>query len=61
MGAETGSPTGGIPVLRTIDYRSGPPAAVQGARLSGMAVGPHRVYLTFAEAPYVVSIAKPRL
>lgn len=57
----TGFPDGRIPVLRTIDYRSGLPAAAQGAHLSGMAVGPHRVYLTFAEVPYVVSIAKPRL
>jgi hypothetical protein len=26
-----------------------------------MAVGPHRVYLTFAQVPYVVSVAKPRI
>ncbi|ORA19411.1 hypothetical protein [Mycobacterium arosiense] len=57
----TGFPDGRIPVLRTIDYRSGLPPAAQPAHLSGMAVGPHRVYLTLAEAPYVVSIAKPRL
>lgn len=50
-----------IPLLRTIDYRSGLPAAVRSARLSGMALGPHRVYLTLADAPYVVSIAKPHL
>lgn len=57
----TGFPDGRIPVLRTTDYRSALPPAAQAAHLSGMAVGPHRVYLTFAEAPYVVSIAKPRL
>lgn len=57
----TGFPDGRIPVLRTIDYRSGLPAAAQTAHLSGMAVGPHRVYLTFAGVPYVVGIAKPRL
>lgn len=57
----TGFPGGRIPVLRTIDYRSGLPPDAQTAHLSGMAVGPHRVYLTFAEAPYVVGVAKPRL
>jgi hypothetical protein len=57
----TGFPDGRIPVLRTIEYRSGLPRAARAARLSGMAVGPHRVYLTFAQEPYVVGIAKPRL
>nr|WP_081293065.1 hypothetical protein [Mycobacterium colombiense] len=57
----TGFPDGRIPVLRAIDYRSGLPPDARAAELSGMAVGPHRVYLTFAHAPYVVSIAKPRL
>ncbi|OBB80219.1 hypothetical protein A5760_19180 [Mycobacterium colombiense] len=57
----TGFPDGRIPVLRSIEYRSGLPPAAQAGELSGMAVGPHRVYLTFAHAPYVVSIAKPRL
>lgn len=57
----TGFPDGRIRVLRTIDYRSGLPPAARAARLSGMAVGPRRVYLTFAQAPYAVSIAKPRL
>ncbi len=57
----TGFPDGHIPVLRTIDYRSGLPPAARTAQLSGMAVGPHRVYLTFAQAPYVLGIAKPRL
>lgn len=57
----TGFPDGRIPVLRTVEYRSVLPAAAQSAHLSGMAVGPDRVYLTLAEEPYVVSIAKPRL
>ncbi len=57
----TGFPQQKIPVIRVIDYRAGLPGAIQWAQLSGMAVGPHRVYLTLAEAPYVVSIAKPRL
>lgn len=57
----TGFPDGRIPMLRSIDYRSELPPAAQAAHLSGMAVGPHRVYLTFAQVPYVVSIAKPRL
>lgn len=57
----TGFPDGRIHVLRTVDYRSGLPPAARAAHLSGMAVGPHRVYLTFALEPYVVSIAKPRL
>ncbi len=51
-----------IPVIRVIDYRAAlPGGAVKSARLSGMAVGPHRVYLTLAGAPYVVSVAKPNL
>ena len=50
-----------IPVLRSIDYRAGLPDAARTAPLSGMAVGPHRVYLTFARVPYVISVAKPRV
>jgi hypothetical protein len=51
-----------IPVIRVINYRAGlPGGAVQSARLSGMAIGPHRVFLTLADAPYVVSLAKPQL
>ncbi|UXA08381.1 hypothetical protein KXD96_09990 [Mycobacterium sp. SMC-2] len=57
----TGFPAGTIPVIRVIGYRAGLPPAIQSAPLSGMAVGPHRVYLTLADAPYVVSVAKPRL
>ncbi len=57
----TGFPGQQIPVIASIDYRAGLPDAARTARLSGMAVGPHRVYLTFAQVPYVVSVAKPRV
>lgn len=58
----TGYPQGTIPVLRTISYRAQLPAgAARSAPLSGMAIGPDRVYLTLQEQPYVVSVAKPRL
>lgn len=57
----TGFPDRKIPVIRVIGYRAGLPPAAQSAPLSGMAVGPHRVYLTLADAPYVVGVAKPRL
>jgi hypothetical protein len=51
-----------IPVIRVIDYRAGLPGGeVRSARPSGLAVGPHRVYLTLAASPHVVSIAKPHL
>lgn len=49
-------------MIRVIDYRSAlPGGAVGSARPSGMAIGPHRVYLTLAGAPYVISVAKPHL
>ncbi len=38
-----------IPVIRSIDYRAGLPDSARTAPLSGMAVGPHRVHLTFAQ------------
>jgi len=57
----TGFPEQQIPVIHAIDYRSGLPPAAQSALVSGMAMGPHRVYLTLADAPYVVDIAKSRL
>ncbi len=50
-----------IPVLRITNYRAALPPSAQSAQLSGMAVGPHRVYLTLAGSPYVVSVAKPHL
>lgn len=58
----TGFPQQKIPVIRVINYRAGlPGGAVGSARLSGMAIGPHRVYLTLTDSPYVVSVAKPHL
>jgi hypothetical protein len=57
----TGYPDETIPVLRITNYRAGLPPAVQSAPLSGMAIGPHRVYLTLARTPYLVSVAKPHL
>ncbi len=57
----TGYPHHTIPVLRTTNYRTGLPEAERSAPLTGMALGPHRVYLTFAGTPLVVSVAKPRL
>jgi hypothetical protein len=50
-----------IPVLRTTNYRAALPEAQREAPLSGMAVGPHRIYLTFAGTPLVVSVAKAHL
>ncbi|WP_160040274.1 hypothetical protein [Mycobacterium interjectum] len=44
------------------DYRSRlPGGAARSPALSGMAIGPHRVYLTPADTPYVISVAKPQL
>lgn len=58
----TGFPNGSIRVIRTIDYRTGLPAGpVASAPLSGMAIGPKRVYLTLRDQPYVISVAKPHL
>ncbi|MDD4867240.1 MAG: hypothetical protein PHQ28_09030 [Mycobacterium sp.] len=57
----TGYRHGTIPVLRVIGYRSGLPGAAGKAPLSGMAIGPRRVYLTLDRTPYVVGVAKPHL
>lgn len=58
----TGFPNGTIPLIRTIDYRAGlPTGPVAAAPLSGMAIGPKRVYLTLRGQPYVISVAKPHL
>ncbi|OBI19671.1 hypothetical protein A5712_18950 [Mycobacterium sp. E2327] len=58
----TGFPDQTIPVIRVTNYRSAlPGGAAQSARPSGMAIGPHRIYLTLADTPYVVSVAKPHL
>jgi hypothetical protein len=57
----TGFPGHRIPVIKVVDYRTRMPGGLQSAPVSGMAVGPHRVYLTFAGVPYVVGVAKPNL
>lgn len=50
-----------VPVLRSSKYRSALPESQRSAPVSGMAVGQHRVYLTFAGTPTVVSVAKAHL
>ncbi len=58
----TGYPHGSIPVLRVIDHRAGLPSGpARSAPLSGMAIGPDRVYLALRGQPVAVSVAKPRL
>lgn len=58
----SGYPHWEIPVLHVTDYRASlPDGPLRSAPLSGMAIGPHRVYLTLQGAPYVISVAKPRL
>ncbi len=60
--ASTANPHGEIPVLHVTDYRASlPDGPLRSAPLSGMAIGPRRVYLTLLGATYVVSVAKPRL
>lgn len=57
-----GYPNDTIPVINVVDYRSGlPDGQAKTAPLSGMAVGPHRVYLTLRGANYVIGVAKPHL
>jgi hypothetical protein len=50
-----------IPVLRITNYRAALPESQRSAPLSGMALGPHQVYLTFKGTPIVISVAKARL
>lgn len=58
----TGFSQGSIPMLRVLDYRAGLPSGpARSTPLSGMAIGPDRVYLTLKGQPLVVSVAKPRL
>lgn len=56
-----GYASGKIPVYKVIRFREGLPRRLRDAPVSGLAVGPHRVYLTFARQPYVESIAKPSI
>lgn len=58
--AFTGYPDAGIPVLGILDYRAGLPSGpARSAPLSGMAIGPDRIYLTLRGQPVVVSVSKP--
>jgi hypothetical protein len=57
----TGYPQHTIPALRITNYRAALPESQRSAPLSGMALGPHRVYLTFKGTPLVVSVAKAHL
>ncbi|MBW0011071.1 MAG: hypothetical protein JO063_13320, partial [Pseudonocardiales bacterium] len=50
-----------VPLVTTIGFRSALPGAARDAPLSGLAVGPDRVYLTLQGQPYVLSIAKPSI
>ncbi|OBK38942.1 hypothetical protein A5658_25340 [Mycobacterium sp. 1245111.1] len=50
-----------VPVLRITNYRAALPESQRSAPVSGMALGPHRVFLTFAGTPLVVSVAKAHL
>jgi hypothetical protein len=56
-----GFPGGKIPVIETVNFRSDLPAAVRDAALSGVVSGTDRVFLTFSDAPYVLSVAKPNV
>jgi hypothetical protein len=58
----TGFPGGTIRVIHVTNYRAGLPGGpVHSAPVSGMAIGPHRVYLTLTGTPTLVSVAKPHL
>jgi hypothetical protein len=48
-----------FPILSRINFRSALPAQAGNAELSGLAVGPDRVYLALKDQPYIISIAKP--
>ncbi|HWR48196.1 MAG TPA: hypothetical protein VN327_11385 [Pseudonocardiaceae bacterium] len=50
-----------FPIVTTIGFRSALHGEARNAPLSGLAVGPDRVYLTLEGQPYVLSIAKPSI
>jgi hypothetical protein len=50
---------GKMTIMHRIHFRDALPASVRNAPLSGLAVGPNRVYLTLQGVPYVLSVAKP--
>ncbi|MGV0749439.1 hypothetical protein [Mycolicibacter minnesotensis] len=58
----TGYPHASIPLLGVLDYRAGLPSGpARSAPLSGMAIGPDRIYLTLRGQPVLVSVTKPPL
>ena len=50
-----------FPIVTSIDFKSALQGEVENAPLSGLAVGPDKVYLTLKGQPYVVSVAKPSI
>ncbi len=57
-----GFPSGEFTVVKSIDYRSAlKDAELRQAPVSGLAVGPSRVYLTLRGVPYALSVAEPGL
>jgi hypothetical protein len=58
----TGYDGGSIPVLRTVEFRSALPDGVpRSAQITGITIGPDRAYLTVADQPYVIGVAKPHV
>ncbi|PWI06071.1 hypothetical protein DIZ27_35635 [Streptomyces sp. NWU339] len=57
-----GFPEGRFTVVKSVDFRAPvKDTEVRKAPLSGMTVGPERVYLTMRGVPYALSVAKPSL
>lgn len=56
-----GYDAGRIEELQTFEFRSALPAQARLAPLSGLTVGPHQVFVTLQDQPYVVSVAKPNV
>lgn len=54
-----GYPNHTFPTLTPIDFRSALPPQARNAELSGLAVGPDRIYLTLKDQPYIVGMTKP--
>ncbi len=57
-----GFPSGEFTVVKSIDYRAAlKDPQLKEAPVSGVAVGPERVYLTLRGVPYALSVAEPGL
>jgi hypothetical protein len=50
-----------IPIIKLIDFRRALTNGAHSAVLSGLAVGPDRVYLALRGQPYLVNVAKPNI